>query len=74
MNNIKSKVSEVLGLRTFPNLSLYATILAALSSSQSGRNMQPITHLCLFLRLTKRGAYVQFPILLHDVMYNRIQP
>jgi hypothetical protein len=73
MNNVKSKALEVLGLRTFPKLSLYATVLAALSSSQSGRNMQPIAHLCLFLRLTMRGAYLQFPIHLHDVMYNRTQ-
>ena len=73
MNNIKTKASEVLGLRTYPNLSLYANVLAATSSSQSGRNMQPITHLCLCLRLTMRGAYVQFPIYLHDVMYNLTQ-
>jgi len=73
MNNIKSKASEMLGLCTFPNSSLYATVLAPLSSSQSSRNMQPITHLCLFLRLTMRGAYLQFPIHLQGVMYNRKQ-
>lgn len=73
MNNFKSKVPEVLELRIFSKLSVCATVLAGLSSSQSGRNMQPITNFCLFLRLTVRGAYLQLPTHLHDMMYNRTQ-